>query len=386
MLDFGFYLPTEIIFGKGSIKQLGEQVRKYGNKILLLTGKGSVRKNGIYDSVTHELAENGIEYMELSGVDPNPRISTVRKGAAIIRENRLTFILAVGGGSTIDCAKAIAAAACYDGDPWDIWSYKANITDALPIGTVLTLAATGSEMNDGAVITNEETKDKNGFSHRSMFPRFSILDPAYTFTVPKEHTAAGVADIMAHVFEFYFSQVTTAYLQDRLSEGILKTCIKYGPIAYHEPDNYEARANLMWAGSMALNGITCNGTVFDGFNHLTEHVISGIYDITHGVGLAILIPHWMEYILDEATVDKLSLYAKNVWDVTAEDKLSAAKEGINKTTEFFKGLGLPLTFSEAGISLDRIEEISQRAVYGETLGEFKKLTRQDVANILEASR
>lgn len=261
--------------------------------------------------------------------------------------------------------------------------WKTDITQALPIGAVLTMAATGSEMNWTSVITNEVTEDKRGKGHSLLFPKFSILDPTFTFTVPPQQTAAGVGDIMAHVFEFYFSPVTTAFLQDSFAEAILKTCIKYGPIALKEPDNYEARANLMWASSMALNGVAARGKTFDGFLHGVEHVISGFYDLTHGVGLAILILPWFEYVLDQETLPKMVQYAQNVWDVAGEDDLQTAQLGIEKTREFFRSLNLPLSFTEVGIGNERFSEIATKAVPGETRGVFKKLTKDDVVNILK---
>ena len=382
MKDFTFYNPTEIIFGKGKIEELGKQIKKYASKVLLVYGKGSIKKNGVYDAVVAQLKEHEIEFIELSGIDPNPRLSTVVKGAELCRENDLGFVLAVGGGSVIDCAKGIAAVTLYDGDPWDFWAWKARVKEALPIGSVLTLAATGSEMNSGGVVTNKETEEKHGMGGRPLFPKFSILDPTYTFTVPKGQTAAGVADIMAHVFEFYFTSLNTAFLQDSIAEAVLKTCIKYGPIAYNQPDDYEARANLMWASSVALSGVVSNGKTFDGFNHMVEHGISAIYDLTHGVGLAILTPHWMEYVLDEDTLDKFVTYAQNVWGAEGKDDWETAKLGIQKTADFYKSIGLPDQLSEVEIGDDRFEDIIEKSVLRETIGDFKKLSKEDVMNIL----
>ena len=386
MLDFRFYLPTQILFGRNTIAKLPESIRNNGGtKLLLVYGKGSIKKNGLYDEVVSGLKENGIKFVELPGVDPNPRISTVREGARLCRQHGLDFILAVGGGSVIDCSKCIAAAALYDGDPWDFCTYKAGVSKALPVGSVLTIAATGSEMNDGGVITNEETTEKRGMGGGLLFPKFSILDPSYTFTVPREQTAAGVCDIMVHVFEFYFSHARSSYLQNRISEAILMTCIKYGPVACGSPEDYEARANLMWASSMALNGVICEGLVFDGFNHLTEHAVSAIYDLTHGVGLSILLTHWMEYVLGEDTLDKFTEYSRNVWGISG-DGMDAAREGIHKTREFLRSLGLPTSFRETGIGAEHFDEIVDKAfIWGDTLGQFKKLSRQDALNILNAA-
>lgn len=382
MQNFTFYTPTKILFGKDQIQNLAPEILTYCRNILLVYGKASIKKNGLYDKVVRQLQEHDIHYIELGGIDPNPRISSVREGSRLCRKHHLQFILAVGGGSTIDCAKAIAFAALYEGDPWDFWIKKTEITQALPIGSVLTLAATGSEMNWGSVITNEVTEAKIGRSSPHFYPKFSILDPTITCTVPANQTAAGVADIMAHVYESYFSPVTTAYLQDSMAEAVLKTCVKYGPIAIHEPGNYEARANLMWASSMALNGVTSRGKTFEGTLHSVEHALSGITDITHGVGLAILTVHWFEYILDDSTQWRFVAFAKNVWDVKGSDDLETARLGIAKTRDFLRSLGLPLSFSEIGISNGRFSEIADRSMTGETQGLFKQLTRQDLINIL----
>lgn len=382
MQNFTFYSPTRILFGKGQIENLGQQVKQYASKILLVYGKGSIKKNGVYDVVVAQLNAHGITHFELPGVDPNPRITTVKAGADLCRRYGLEFILAVGGGSAIDCAKGVAAAALYDGDPWDFWAYKTKVRQALPVGAVLTLSATGSEMNSNSVVTNEATGQKHGVGADALIPKFSILDPSYSATVPPDQTAAGVADILTHVYEFYFSISTSAYLQDSLAEAVMKTCIKYGPIACAEPENYEARANLMWASSMALNGTVSMGKKFDGFCHNVEHAISALYDLTHGTGLAILAPHWMEYILDEETVNRFVLFARNVWGVDGEDDFEVARLGIQKTRAFYQSLSLPGQLSEAGIGDERFKEIVNKSMFRDTLGVFKKLTSEDVMNIL----
>jgi butanol dehydrogenase len=386
MLDFSYFAPTKIFFGKDQLKMLGEQIKPFGKEILLVYGKGSIKKNSIYDRVTSELHNHGIAYYDFGGVDPNPHIATVREGARLCREHNLQLVLAVGGGSVIDCAKGIAFAALYENDPWDFWMGKAEASQALPVGVVLTVAATGSEMNPSAVITNEETEDKRGRGNPALFPKFSILDPTLTFTVPQLQTAAGVADIMAHVYEFYFSSVNTAFLQDSFAEAILKTCIQYGPVACQEPESYEARANLMWAGSMALNGVISKGKIFDGTLHNIEHAVSAIYDLTHGVGLAILTPSWMEYVHDKETERNFVRFAKNVWAVEGKDGFNTARSGIEHVREFLGSLGLPLSFKEVGIGKERFEEIVDKSMSGETLGRFKKLVRSDVFSILNSAQ
>ena len=301
MLDFNIHFPTRIRFGRGKIENLGQEILAWGDKVLLVYGGGSIKRSGLYDQVLQIFKDNSITHVELSGVQPNPRISSVRQGVELCKKHEVHLVLAVGGGSTIDCAKIIAAGAGYDGDAWDFFTRKAKINYALPIGTVLTLAATGSEMNANAVISNDDTKEKLGTGSPVLIPRFSILDPEYSFTVPPEQTASGTVDIMSHIFEQYFSLTPETFIQDRLAEAMLKTCIHYGPIAIAQPDNYEARANLMWTGSLALNGLLGAGKRTDWATHDIEHEISALYDVTHGLGLAVLTPYWMQYVLDEQT-------------------------------------------------------------------------------------
>lgn len=384
MLNFNYSIPTKIFFGKGQIEVLGKEIKKYGSKVLLTYGGGSIKENGIYDKATEILRENDIEFWELSGIEPNPRITSVRDGIKICRENNIDFILAIGGGSTIDCSKAIATGYYYDGDPWDLVIEEAEITKALPIGTILTMAATGSEMNSGAVISNLETNQKLGFGHPSMAPKFSILDPTYTFTVPKNQTAAGVADIMSHTFENYFTKPEGAYLQDRLAEGVLKTCIKYGKIVVEDPENYEARANIMWASSLAINGILSYGKDTVWSVHPMEHELSAYYDITHGIGLAILTPPWMEYVLDDERLDKFVEYGVNVWGIDeSKDKYDIAREAIDNTREYFKSLGIPMRLKDVGIGEENLEKMAKAAIKHKdgVVGNFKPLEYEDVLNI-----
>lgn len=386
MLKFSYSIPTNVHFGKGRIQVLAKEIKKYGSKVLLTYGGGSIKKNGLYDSIVEIFNENDISFCELNGIDPNPRLTSVNEGIKICKENNIDFILAVGGGSVIDCSKIIAAGYHYEGDPWDFFIGKARIKQALPIGTILTLAATGSEMNGNAVISNMETEEKLGTFGESLKPKFSILDPTYTMTVPVKQTAAGTADIMSHVFEQYFSPTEGAFLQDRLAEAVLKTCIEYGPIAIKNSENYEARANLMWSSSIALNGLLTYGKITDWATHGMEHELSAIYDITHGIGLAILTPNWMEHVLDDGTVDKFVEYGVNVWGISLEeDKYSVARKAIEKTREFFKGLGIPMTLKEVGINEERLQEMAEKATKFRPLGGFKKLDKNDVLEIYKAS-
>lgn len=381
MLNFHYNIPTEIYFGKGQICNLGVNLKKISDKVLLVYGGGSIKKIGLYDKVVEQLKENGITFFELPGVEPNPRIESVRKGIRIVRTNHITAVLAVGGGSTIDCAKVIASGACYDGDPWDLVVDESKITKALPVVSVLTLSATGSEMDGFAVISDLQKNEKWGTGNDITRPVFSILDPEYTYSVSKRQTAAGTADIMSHTFENYFNQEKGAFLQARFCEGILKTCIKYAPIALKDPENYEARANLMWSSSMAINGIVSYGEGTAWSVHPMEHELSAFYDITHGVGLAILTPYWMEYVLNDDTLWRFAEYGKNVWGLTGEDDMQIAKEAIAKTREFFISLGLPSTLSEIGITDAHFDVMAQKAADGGLAYGFVPLDKEDVKKI-----
>ncbi|WP_461615020.1 iron-containing alcohol dehydrogenase [Clostridium sp. Marseille-QA1073] len=382
MLNFVYSIPTEIFFGEGKIKVLGKEIKKYGNKVLLVYGGGSIKKTGLYDKITNILKENNIDFVELAGVEPNPRITSVREGVRLCRENNIDFILAVGGGSVIDCSKFIAGGYYYDGDPWDFFIGKGDVTKALPLASILTLSATGSEMNRGGVISNIETNQKLAAGHPALSPKFSILDPTYTYTVPKNQTAAGAVDIMSHIFEVYFTPTKTAFLQNRMAEGLLKTVFHYGPIAFNEPENYEARANLMWASSLAINGLLSYGKDTNWSVHDMEHELSAFYDITHGVGLGILTPVWMEYILNEDTVDDIAEYGINVWNLEADkDKYKTAKEAINKTRDFIKSLGIPMTLREVGIGEEKLEIMARQCAGGGTVGNYPPLTSEDILEI-----
>ena len=385
MLNFNLQFPTRIHFGQGKIEELGKEILQYGTRVLMVYGGGSIKRNGLYDQVVQVFNNNGIYYKELSGVQSNPRISSVRDGVAICKEHNIQLVLAVGGGSSIDCAKIIAAGAKYEGDAWDFFTRKARINEALPLGTILTLAATGSEMNGNAVISNEATLQKKGTGNSYLIPQFSILDPVYTYTVPSEQTAAGTADIMSHVFEQYFSPTPGTFIQDRLAEAMLKTCIHYAPIAIAEPNNYEARANLMWTGCLALNGLLSAGKRTDWATHDIEHELSALYDITHGLGLAILTPYWMLHVLDEQTAVRLAEYARQVWGISENDEITAARAGIKKTAAFFRSLGLAGSLKEIGVENKSLQEMAEKAASSRGLGAFKTLHYQDVLEILQAA-
>ena len=384
MNNFDLYLNTHVFFGRKAASNIPQNINGYGNRVLMVYGGGSIFKNGVYEEVTTILQNGGIEYIELGGIDPNPRIASVREGAKICKENNIDVVLAVGGGSTVDCAKAIAAAACYSGDAWDLVLDKSKVTKALPIFVVLTVAATGSEMDCGAVISNPETKDKYDFDSPWMRPSCACMDPTHTFTVPKKQTAAGTVDIMSHVLEAYFSRAQ-GFIQDRIAEALLKTCIVNGNIALDNPTDYDARANLMWASSWAINGLTSCGKGQAWSVHQIEHMLSAYYDITHGVGLAILTPVWMEYVLDESSVDKFAEYAKNVWDVDDNDKWNAAREGIRKTRECFTSWGMPTKLSELDIDDSYFRDMAQKAAVRGLDSAYKPLFEGDIVNILKRS-
>jgi len=381
--NFNFKAYTEMLFGKGQISKLPEVINRYGKNVLLAYGGGSIKKNGIYDNVKGLLSDCNI--IELDKIEPNPKIETVRRGVSLCKENDIDVILAVGGGSTIDCAKVVAAGAFYDKDPWDLVTNPEKIDKVLPIVTILTLAATGSEMNGNAVISKMDTNEKLGTASVNMKPQVSILDPEYLYTLPSIQTAAGTADIMSHIFESYFKKTEGAFVQDKFSEGLLETCIKYCPIALKDPRNYEARANLMWASSMALNGLCGSGKPGAWTCHPIEHELSAFYDITHGVGLAIVTPRWMRYILSENTVDKFVDYAINVWKLeNKDDKFALANEAIDLTEKFFEDCGIPMTLKEVNIDETHFDEMAKGAVeHGSLAYAYVPLNEDDVKKILE---
>lgn len=386
MLNFDYSIPTEVFFGRDQIEVLGREASKYAKNVLVVYGGGSIKRSGLYDKAIALLKEQDINIWELPNVAPNPRIESVLLGIELCRKNSIDMIIGIGGGSVIDCSKVIGAGYYYDGDPWEIVVDPSKITNSLPIAAVITLSATGSEMDDSAVISNTQTNEKYGTHHPSMLPKFSILDPTYTFTVPINQTKAGIADILCHICEVYFSITTSAYIQNRLAEGVMKTCIHYAPQVIAKPDDYDSRANIMWASSLAINGLLSYGKISEWTMHAMEHELSAFYDITHGDGLAILMPKWMEYALNDDTKDKFAEYAHNVWGVEySDDKMKMARAGIEKTKEFlYNTLGLPSTLKEVGIGDENLEKMSKKAVSRSkkgVIGHFCKLTPDDILKI-----
>lgn len=386
MYNFTYSVPTTIHFGKGQIKHLSE-LRNSGTRALLVYGGGSIKRNGIYDEAMRILSDAGVAVTELAGVEPNPRIETVRRGVELCRKNDLQMVLAIGGGSTIDCAKVVAAGAKYDGDPWDLVLDGSKAKEALPIYSVLTLAATGSEMDQFAVITDMSKNEKWGTAAECMKPTMSVLDPTYTFSVPARQTAAGTADMMSHTFENYFTREKGADVQQRFAESLLKVMIKYGPIALAEPTNYDARANLMWAASHAINGLVGDGAANAWCVHPMEHELSAFYDITHGEGLAILTPHWMEFAMkkDPSTVANFATYGRNVWGLQGDDD-AVAHEAVKKTRSFFvDSLHIPENLRAVGIpDEEHFEVMAQKAADG-SRGSFVPLSKDDIVEIYRAA-
>jgi len=382
MNSFVYDVPTRVYFGENQLGNLGPELKRFGKRVLLCYGGGSIKKTGLYDKVVAEIGKAGLELFELSGIDPNPRVASVNAGAAICKKERIDVVLAVGGGSVLDCAKFIGAAAFYDGDAWDIQLGKVAVEKCLPIVTVLTLSAAGSEMDNGGVISNPETKDKIGFGAAPMLPKVSFLDPTNTYTVGPYQTACGAADILSHIIEVYFNMNQDLQMLDGVMEVLMKTVIQYTPIAIREPKNYAARANLMWASSWAINGFIDGGKRQAWSCHPMEHELSAYYDITHGLGLAILTPRWMEYTLDQTTVSKFVQFGVNVFGIDASlPPMDIARQGIALLSEFlFKTLKLNSTLSEIGIDDTHFAIMAKKAA-GATKRAFKPLTAQDIENI-----
>lgn len=383
MENFQFAVGTKILFGKDQLEKLPEVLGQYGKRVLITYGGGSIKKSGLYQRVQALLTN--FDLFELGGIDPNPRVESVEAGVKLCREHKIDVILALGGGSTIDCSKAIAAATYYDGSPWQMILAPNTISKALPLVDVLTLSAAGSEMNSGAVISNLQTNEKLGFSNPQMLPKCSILDPQLTFSVPKSQTAAGAADIMSHVMEQYFNP-SPAFIADQFSEGILRTVIKYAPIAMQQPENYEARASLMWASTVALNGLCSAGRKGQAWTiHPIEHELSAFYDITHGVGLALLTPRWMRYILNAENVSKFVDFGVNVWGLNPQqDAFVLANQAIDALEQFFLSLGIPMTLTELGIDEKNFDIMAEHSmIIGEFGQAYAPLTPQDVRAILK---
>ena len=385
MNPFIYEIPTKVYFGENQLGHLGEELSKYGRRVLLTYGGGSIKKTGLYDKVVAQIKHAGLELFELSGIESNPRIGSVREGAQLCKKEGIDVLLAVGGGSTIDATKYMAAGACVDFDPWDFFSKWAPIEKALPLVTVLTLAATGSEMDSGGVISNPDTQDKIGRMAAPLLPKVSFLDPTNTYTVSPYQTACGSADILSHIIEVYFNMDQDLYMLDCVMEGLMKTVLKYAPVAMAQPGNYEARANLMWASSWAINGFINGGKQQAWSCHPMEHELSAIYDITHGLGLAILTPRWMEYCLDERTVSKYVQFGVNVFGLDpSQPPMDIARQSIDALGHFlFDTLGLKRTFTQVGIEKEKFPLMAKKACEDGVLLGFKPLAQSDIEKIFE---
>nr|WGD71936.1 iron-containing alcohol dehydrogenase [Bacillus subtilis] len=390
MENFTYYNPTKLIFGKGQLEQLRKEFKRYGKNVLLVYGGGGIKRNGLYDQVTGILKEEGAVAYELSGVEPNPRLATVKKGIGLCREHNIDFLLAVGGGSVIDCTKAIAGWRQIRWRRLGYFQQKSNSGGCgAPFGTVLTLAATGSEMNPDSVITNWETNEKFVWGNNVTHPRFSILDPENTFTVPENQTVYGMVDMMSHVFEQYFHNVENTPLQDRMCFAVLQTVIETAPKLLEDLENYELRETILYAGTIALNGTLQMGYFGDWASHTMEHAVSAVYDIPHAGGLAILFPNWMRYTLD-TNVGRFKNLMLNMFDIDTEGKTDKeiALEGIDKLSAFWTSLGAPSRLADYNIGEEKLEliaDIATKEMEHGGFGNFQKLNKDDVLAILRAS-
>lgn len=387
MNNFTFYSPTEFVFGKGTEMQTGELVRKYGaSKVLIVYGGGSVVRSGLLERVKQTLAQTGIPCIELGGVQPNPIDTKVYEGIDLCRREGVDFVLAVGGGSVIDTAKAIAAGVPYEGDFWDFYIQKATVSSALKVAVVLTIPAAGSEGSGNSVITKVSTLQKMSLRAPELLrPRFSIMNPELTFTLPPYQTAAGIVDMMAHIMERYFTNTADTEIADRLCEGTLKAIITEAPRVMADPKDYGARANIMWSGMIAHNGTCGVGNEEDWASHFMEHEISALYDVTHGAGLAVIFPAWLTWMASHH-VEKVAQYAARVWDVPVSEDLKAmALEGVARLKSFFTSIGMPVNFAQLGVEHPDIELLVEHlhANKGEQVGCYVRLGRKETREIYE---
>ena len=386
MNNFRFQSPTEFIFGKNTVGKVGQWIKKYGGtRVLLHYGGQSAIKSGLLAEVENCLKNEFIEYVKFGDVQPNPVDTLIYQGIELCRKKQVNFVLAVGGGSVIDSAKAIAAGVPYVGDFWNFFEGTVTINRVLPVATILTIAAAGSEGSEKMVITKEKGGLKRSVASPLIRPIFSILDPTLTFTLPPEQTAYGIADMMAHVMERYFTQTRGVDLTDRLCEAVLLSIIKEAPVVMREPRNYEARANLMWAGTMAHNGICGVGREEDWASHKLEHELSAFYGIAHGAGLSVMFPAWMQYVYTSG-IDRFVQFAIRVWGIEfTGDKKETALKGINALKDFFSSLGLPVNFEQLGISAGDIDRLidTLKINTGGQFGAFRKLDMADARAIYE---
>jgi alcohol dehydrogenase len=386
MDNFTFQNPTKILFGRGMENEVGTEIARFSRRILLHFGGGSIKKSGLYDRVAASLKRAGVEWVELGGVKPNPRLGLVHEGVKLCREQKLDFVLAVGGGSAIDSAKAIAMGAANDGEVWDYFVGKRELTRAVPVATILTIPAAGSESSTASVVTNEDGWIKRGFNSELLYPKFSVLNPELAFTLPAFQVACGSADIMSHLMERYFTNSRNVAFIDRLLEATMKTVIAQAPKVLAKPTDYDAWSELMWAGTIAHNNLLNTGRVGDWGSHDIEHEISGIYDVAHGAGLAVVFPAWMKHVLDH-DLDRFVQWSVRVWNVELDifDKEATARAGIARLEAFFHSIGLGTTLASLEVGTDRIDEMARKATDGDTrrIGNFVKLDSAQVAKVLK---
>ena len=381
MLNFSFQNPTRIVFGKEQIAQLAALIPS-DSKVLLTYGGGSIKKNGVYEQVVTAL--EGIDWQEFGGIEPNPSFETLMRAADIVRREKIDFLLAVGGGSVIDGTKFIAAAAVFDGDAWDILAKGANVSAALPLGCVLTLPATGTESNGNSVVTRYDTQQKLSFSSSRVYPQFAILDPSVTYSLPAKQVANGVVDAFVHVMEQYMTYPVNAPLQDRFAEGILQTLVEQGPKALSEPDDYNVRANVMWAATMALNGLIGQGVPQDWATHMIGHEITALYGLDHAQTLAIVLPSLLQQQRSQKR-EKLLQFGRRVWQLQHQDDERVIDEAIVYTRAFFEQMGVPTRLTEYGISADAVEKLVAKLVANNMtrLGEHGDITPDISRQILQ---
>lgn len=388
MQDFIYYAPTEVVFGRDAEKQVADLVKKYGgHKVLVHYGGRSAKASGLLDEICDYLKKGGVDYVALGGVVPNPHLSLVREGIDLVRREKVDFILAIGGGSVIDSSKAIAYGACYDGDVWDFYDYKVEAKACLPVASVLTIPAAGSEMSESSVITKEEGEVKRGYSNDLCRPKFAIMNPERTFTLPPYQTAAGVTDMMMHTMERYFSHDTDMSLTDSIAEALLRTMKESIFAVLKDPKDYRHRAQIMWGGSLAHNGLTGCGMVGDWATHQIEHELSALFDVTHGAGLAAVWPSWARYVLKE-DVQRFVKFAVNVMDVPNDftDPEGTALRGIERVEQFYHAIGMPNSITELigrEVTEDEIRLMAQKCTRNDTVtqGNFKVLRAKDIEEI-----
>ncbi|MDE7347867.1 MAG: iron-containing alcohol dehydrogenase [Muribaculaceae bacterium] len=383
MNNFVFFPATKYVFGKGVESKVADQLNDFGmKKPLIVYGKGSVVRSGLLDRVRKSLEEAGIPYAELGGVQPNPVDSKVYEGIEIAEKEGIDSVLAVGGGSSIDTAKAIAAAMLYDGDFWDFYCGKAKVTKALPIGVVLTIPAAGSEGSGNSVITKLDGLHKLGMGSDVLRPKFALMNPALTFTLPPYQTAAGITDMMAHIMERYFSNTPNVEITDRVAEGVLKAIISEAPKVIANPEDYDARANIMWSGTLAHNGVCSGGREEDWATHGLEHELSAVYDVTHGAGLAVMFPAWMTYAMNE-NPGKLAQFARRVFDICEEDDRKAAALGIEALKKFLTSIGMPVSLKDLGVENPDVKLLAEKVTEnkGDIFGNYIKIDREAAEKI-----